>query len=62
MASVIMKYFNYAHLPEELQYISKQVYELAESMDNRLLDSAEKATGLRKLLEAKDAFVRAAMS
>ena len=55
----IIKYFGYSHLPEHLQKISKPLGELAELMDQTLPDGAEKSAGLRKLLEAKDCFVRA---
>lgn len=51
--------FDYAHLPAHLQEVSKPVGELAELMKETLPDSAEKSAGLRKLLEAKDCFVRA---
>lgn len=54
-----MKFFDYAHLPENLQEISKPVGELAFLMDEVLSDGAEKSAGMRKLLEAKDCFVRA---
>lgn len=57
----IMRHFVYAHLPEKLQAVSKPVGELAEIMDARLPDGPEKSAGLRKLLEAKDCFVRAAL-
>lgn len=59
MSSPIMKYFAYSHLPEKLQSVSKPIGELAEKMDAVLPDCAEKSVGLRKLLEAKDALVRA---
>jgi hypothetical protein len=59
MSSPIMKYFAFAHLPEHLQSVSKPIGELAEVMDSTLPDGAEKSAGLRKLLEAKDCFVRA---
>lgn len=59
MPSPIMKYFAYQHLPEHLQEVSKPIGELASLMDESLPDGAEKSTGLRKLLEAKDALVRA---
>lgn len=59
MASPIMKYFAFEHLPAHLQEVSKPIGELAKQMDDTLPDGAEKSTGLRKLLEAKDAFVRA---
>jgi hypothetical protein len=55
----IMKYFAYEHLPERLQAVSKPCGELAKAMDEKLLDGPEKSAGLRKLLEAKDCFVRA---
>lgn len=54
----IMKFFNYEHLPEHLQEVSKPVGELAQQMDKMLPDGPEKSAGLRKLLEAKDCFVR----
>lgn len=55
----IMKYFEYKHLPEHLQEVSKPIGELAKLMDERLPNSEEKQAGLRKLLEAKDCLVRA---
>jgi hypothetical protein len=59
--SPIMKYFEYAHLPEKLQAVSKPISELAKQMDETLPACAEKSAGLRKLLEAKDCLVRAAL-
>jgi hypothetical protein len=61
MKSPIMKYFAYAHLPGHLQSVSQPIADLAELMDNNLPDCAEKSAGMRKLLEAKDCFVRAAL-
>lgn len=55
----LLNYFAYAHLPENLQAISKPLCELAYLMEETLPDGPEKTTGLRKLLEAKDCFVRA---
>jgi hypothetical protein len=55
----IMKYFAYGHLPPELQKVSRPIGELAERMEAELVNCAEKSAGLRKLLEAKDCFVRA---
>lgn len=57
----MMKFFEFAHLPEKLQAVSKPIGEVAKQMEESLTDSAEKTTGLRKLLEAKDCFVRAAL-
>ncbi|MFG1205574.1 hypothetical protein [Xanthobacter flavus] len=59
MASPIMKYFAYEHLPANLQEVSKPIGDLARQMDEALPDGAEKSAGLRKLLEAKDCLVRA---
>lgn len=56
--SPIMKFFKFDHLPTRLQAVSGSVFGLACEMDN-LPDCAEKSAGLRKLLEAKDCFVRA---
>lgn len=58
----IIEYFEYSHLPEKLQVISAPLCELAKKMDKDLPESAEKSAGLRKLLEAKDCFVRAVLS
>lgn len=55
----ILKYFAYEHLPEHLQAISAPIGELARMMAATLPSSAETSAGLRKLLEAKDCFVRA---
>lgn len=55
----ILKFFAYAHLPEHLQAVSKPVGDLAEQMARELPPGAELSAGLRKLLEAKDCFVRA---
>ena len=57
MSAPILKYFEYAHLPLNLAVISKPICELAKQMD-ALPDGPEKSAGLRKLLEAKDCFVR----
>jgi len=54
----IMKHFTYSHLPKHLQVVSKVLCEAALHLDKVLPNSAEKSVGLRKLLEAKDAFVR----
>jgi hypothetical protein len=58
----ILSHFAYAHLPSHLQEVSRPICELAQSIaDNPDLDGPEVTAGLRKLLEAKDCFVRAAL-
>lgn len=59
--SPIMRYFSYGHLPEKLREISYPFFELAERMESTLPKGPEKSVALRKLLEAKDAAVRAAL-
>jgi len=61
MTSQILKYFTYEHLSENLKMVSRPVCELAVEMELLLPDGPEKSAGLRKLLEAKDAFVRAGL-
>lgn len=60
-ANTILQYFAYGHLPPHLQAISKPVGDLAQRLNADLPDGPEKTAGLRKLLEAKDCFVRTAM-
>lgn len=59
MANRLMQFFKFEHLPEHLRGVSGDCFALACSMDAVLPESAEKTAGLRKLLEAKDCFVRA---
>lgn len=57
----IFRYFEYEHLLEPLQTISMYSYHLAVAMINALPDGPELTMGLRKLLEAKECFLRAAL-
>lgn len=59
----IMRFFQYEHLTDKkLRTVSKLCAELAEDvLDTIPRDSAELSAGLRKLLEAKDCFVRSAL-
>lgn len=57
----IARYFEYGHLPPYLQEISGPSHDLAEAMISSLPDGPELTAGLRKLLEGKDCFVRAAL-
>jgi len=57
-----LQFFKYEHLPERLQVISKPFAELANQLAVDLPSGAEVSAGLRKLLEAKDCFVRAALN
>lgn len=57
----IARYFAYDHLPPKLQMVSAPVAGLAAQMVSLLPDGPELTAGLRKLLEAKDCLVRAAL-
>jgi hypothetical protein len=57
----IMRFFHYKHLPLNLASISESCCELAYEMVKGLPDGPELTAGLRKLLEAKDCFVRQAL-
>jgi hypothetical protein len=55
----VLRYFHYAHLPQPLQDISAAFCALAVLIVNALPRNPERSVALRKLLEAKDAGVRA---
>lgn len=55
----ILQFFTYAHLPAHLQDVSKPFSELARLIIDVLPHNPERTVALRKLLEAKDAAVRA---
>ena len=61
MQSDIIRYFAFAHLPAHMQGVSMPVGQLAEQLERLLPDGPEKSAGMRKLLEAKDCFVRSAL-
>lgn len=55
----ILRFFHYAHLPPILQERSRPFCELAQLLVDTTPRNAERSVALRKLLEAKDAAVRA---
>lgn len=55
----ILKFFECDHLPEHLQAVSGPFGILARKVVATLTPGPERSTALRKLLEAKDAAVRA---
>lgn len=64
MEDPIMQYFNYDHLPPALKKVSAPFCELAHSIvaeGTGLPRNPERTVCLRKLLEAKDAAVRASL-
>lgn len=49
------------NLPPELYAVSNHCFMMAQKIDESVQDGIEKTAGLRKLLEAKDCFVRQAL-
>lgn len=57
----VAAYFTSGHLPEDLRPVAEACEDLAAELLVHLPDGPELTAGLRKLLEAKDCFVRAAV-
>lgn len=60
-ADPILRFFHYAHLPQSLRTISEPFCVMARFIVSTLPRNAERTMALRKLLEAKDCAVRAAL-
>jgi hypothetical protein len=58
----ILQFFSYAHLPVQLQAASKPFSDLAHNIVAATPRNAERSVALRKLLESKDAAVRAVLA
>lgn len=58
----IVQFFAFAHLSPHLQAISKPFADLADQIVATLPKNPERTVALRKLLESKDAAVRAAIA
>lgn len=58
----MLKWFEYAHLREDLQTVSKPFGELANTICEVIEPGPERTVALRKLLESKDAAVRAKLN
>lgn len=59
MDEPMMKWFAYSHLPEHLRSVSVRFYDLAVAICELAEPGSERKVALRKLLESKDAAVRA---
>lgn len=57
-----MQFFAYEHLPLHLQAISMPFCDLANFIVTVIPSNPERTVSLRKVLEAKDAAVRAALA
>ncbi len=58
----MLRFFEYDHLSAPLREVSGQFCVLAEWIAGHLEPGPEKTAGMRKLLEAKDCAVRAALN
>lgn len=58
----VLRFFTYRHLPPHLWDTSRRLHDLAWEMAALLPYDPETSAGLRKLLEAKDCLVRAALN
>lgn len=58
----ILQFFAYAHLPPHLQAVSRPFGDMAAIIVTTLPRNPERTVALRKLLEAKDAAVRALLA
>lgn len=58
----VLQYFACDHLPKRLQEVSRPFAALAHDVAARAPECQETTVALRKLLEAKDAAVRASLS
>jgi hypothetical protein len=58
----IMQFFAYEHLPPRLAAVSKPFGDLATDIVETLPRNPERTVALRKLLESKDAAVRAKLA
>jgi hypothetical protein len=58
--TALLRYFEYGHLPAHLQRVSRPFSDLAHAVATET-DGPETTVCLRKLLEAKDCAVRAAL-
>lgn len=61
-ADAILQFFSWKHLPAPLQEVSKPFSVLADLIVSTLPRNAERTVALRKLLESKDAAVRARLA
>lgn len=57
----LLRFFEFEHLPAPLQAVSRPFCILAYDVAEELPDSPETTVCVRKLLEAKDCAVRAAL-
>ena len=59
MEERMLKWFEFEHLPERLKIVSREFHSMAHAICELCEPGPERTVALRKLLEAKDAAVRA---
>lgn len=55
----LLRFFGYEHLPQHLQSVSRPYCDFATRICETIESGPERTVALRKLLESKDAAVRA---
>jgi hypothetical protein len=58
----ILQFFAYSHLPPHLQEVSRPFANLADQIVASIPRNPERTVALRKLLQSKDAAVRACLA
>lgn len=59
MSNLLPRFFEYVPLSNKLLHVTNIIAKLAVDLDKYLPQSEEKEAGLRKLLEAREMFIRA---
>lgn len=59
---IMMRWFEFAHLPPHLQETSARFFDIACQLAATIEPGPERTVAFRKLLEAKDAAVRAKLN
>ena len=62
MEEHILQFFEFAHLPAHLAEVSQPFHQMAHNLVATLPRNPERTAALRKLLESKDAAVRAKLA
>ena len=55
----MLRWFEFEPFPDDLREVSRPFYALAKDIENSIQAGPERTVAFRKLLEAKDAAVRA---
>lgn len=62
MEEPLLQFFDCEHLPRDLQVVSESFFALARHVVTTLPRNAERTIALRKIIEGRDAALRAAVA